>query len=168
MSMKNIFIACILLLALPSCKSDEEKAKAQAKHDAKIIKQAREDLRKELKAEAKAKEVARQTSTLKNTKLSEIGIHLHNNEITINPEKTKDFFNNLGKKMEKKVYNFTQDLKKGIIEGEDTGVYIDETKINIDLNRTQDFLSTWDKKMGNFVKEIDDTIKSIDSKMNTK
>lgn len=160
--MKNIFIACILLLSLASCKSAEEKAKAQAAHDAKIIKQARADLMAELKVKEDAKQKA---DALKNGKLSQVGISVQDKEITINPDKAKDFFSNLAKKMEEKIHTLTKSLKSGMVEGQETGVHIDESKINIDLNKTQDFLHTWGKKMQSFVKEIDNMAKSVDTQV---
>ena len=169
--MKNIFITCILLFSLAGCETAEEKAKAQAIHDAKIIKQARADLMAELKVKKEAEEAKekaqKKADALKNEKLSQVGISIQNKEITINPEKAKDFFNNLGKKMEEKIHSLTQSLKKGMIEDQDTGVHIDETKINIDLNKTQDFLHTWGKKMQSFVKEIDNMAKSMNSTIDT-
>ena len=150
----------LILLSFSACDSVEEKAKAQADHDAKIIKQARADLMTELKIKEEAKQKA---DALKNGKLSQVGISVHNKEITINPEKAKDFFNTIGKKLEEKLNNLTKDLDKGMIEGQDTGVHIDETKINIDLNKTQDFLNAWGKKMQSFVEEIDNMAKSMDN-----
>ena len=150
----------LILLTFSGCDSAEEKAKAQAAHDAKIIKQARADLMTELKVKEEAKQKA---DALKNGTLSQVGVSVHNKEITINPEKAKDFLNTIGKRIEEKLINLTKDLDKGMVEGQDTGVHIDETKINIDLNKTQDFLNTWGKKMDSFVKEIDNMAKSMDN-----
>ena len=154
-----------ILLTFSGCESAEDKAKAQASHDAKIIKQAREDLM----AELKAKEVAAaKEDALKNTKLSQVGISVHDKEITINPEKAKDFFNNIGKKIEERLLNLTKDFDKGVIDGEDTGIHMSESKINIDLNKTQDFLNILGKKMQNFVKDMDVMLKETQTQVQTK
>jgi hypothetical protein len=158
--MKNIFIISVLLLSLSGCQSAEEEAQAQAAHDAQITKQARADLMAELKAKEEATNAA---DGLKNAKLSQVGIVVHDKEITINPEKAKDFFDNIGKKIEEKLRDLTKNLDKGMVEGEDTGIHMTSDKINIDLNKTQDFLNTWGKKMQSFVKEIDSMAKSMDT-----
>ena len=150
--MRYLLLASIILFSLAGCESAEEKAQAQAVHDAKIIKQARADLMAELKVKADAKLKA---DALQNTKLSQVGISVKDKEITINPEKAKDFFNNIGKRLEERLLNLTKDLDKGMVEGTDTGVHINESKINIDLNKTQDFLRLWGEKMRSFVKEMD-------------
>ncbi len=159
--MRHLPIIFILLLAFTACESTETNAKAQAAHDAKIIQQARADLMAELQAKENA---SSKTDALKNAKLSQVGISIHDKEISINPEKVKDFFNTMGKKLEEKLRNLTKDLDKGMVEGQDTGVHIDKTKINIDLNKTQDFLEIWGKKMQSFVQDIDSIAKSMDNK----
>jgi len=158
--MRHILLTFFVLFSLTACESAEEKAKAQAEHDAKIIKQAREDLMDELKAKEDA---TKQADALKNAQLSQVGISVHEKEITINPDKAKDFFNNIGKKLEEKIHTLTKDLDKGMVADSNTGIIIDETKINIDLNKTQDFLNTWGEKMQSFVKEIDNIAESMDN-----
>ncbi len=158
--MRYLLIPLMLLLTFSGCQSSEEKAKAQAAHDARIIQQARAELLAELEAKAKAKKEA---DILKNSKLSQVGISVQDKEITINPEKAKEFFKTIGKRLEEKLQNLTKDLDKGMLEGEETGVHIDKTKINIDLNKTQDFLNAWGKKMQSFVEEIDNMAKSMDN-----
>ncbi len=157
--MRHLLFTFLLLFSLTACQSAEEKAKAQAEHDAKIAQQARE----EVLAELKAKEEARQKEIENNnTPLSQVGISVKEKEITINPEKAKDFFNTLGKKIEEKLQGITKDLERGKIDNESAGVHIDQSKIQVDLNKTQDFLQEWGKKMQGFVKEIDNIAKSMD------
>lgn len=158
--MRHLLLIFLLLFSLTACQSTEEKAKAQAAHDAKIAQQARE----ELLAEIKAKEEAQNKSlSSKNAQLSQVGISVQNKEITINPEKAKDFFNNIGKKLEEKLQGITKGLEKGTMHNENAGVHIDKSNINIDINKTQDFLQEWGKKMQSFVKEIDKMAKAMDT-----
>ncbi len=98
--MRHILLTIFVLLSLTACESPKEKAQAQAAHDSKIIQQAREDLMAELKAKEEAE---KQADSLKNAQLSQVGISVHEKEITINPDKTKDFFNNIGKKLEEQM-----------------------------------------------------------------
>jgi len=160
--MRNLLLAFFVIFSLTACESAEEKAKAQAEHDAKIAQQAREDLLAELKAKDEARKKEIET---KNAQLSQVGISVQEKEITINPEKAKDFFNNIGKKIEEKLQGITEGLEKGTVHNESAGVHIDQSNIQIDLNKTQDFLQEWGKKMQSFVKEIDTMAKSMD--MNT-
>lgn len=158
--MRHILLTLFVLFSLTACETAEEKAQAQATHDAKIIKQAREELMAELKVK---EEASKQADNLKNAQLSQVGISVHEKEITINPDKAKDFFDNIGKKLEEKIHTLTKDLQKGMVNDTNTGISVSETKINIDLNKTQDFLNSWGEKMQSFVKEIDNIAKSMDN-----
>jgi hypothetical protein len=150
----------VLLLSLTGCETKEQRAA----HDAKIA----QDARTALFAELKAKDDARlKADALQNSKLSQVGISVHDKEITINPEKAKDFFNNIGKRIEEKLRSLTKDLDKGMVEGQDTGVHIGNNNINIDLNKTQNFLNIWGKKMQNFVKEMDKMAKEMEQSKQT-
>lgn len=142
------------------------KAREEAKDtQAKLL--AQEQAKKEafLKEEA-AKKAAQEhlaKEKIANAKLSNVGVHVEEDTITIDTKKTKDFFEQLGKTFQDKIQKMTKELDKGIINEEDAGVKIDETHINIDLNKTKDFLETWGKKMQGFVKEFDSMAKEMDA-----
>ncbi|HFQ61894.1 MAG TPA: hypothetical protein ENK39_06295 [Epsilonproteobacteria bacterium] len=92
-----------------------------------------------------------------------MGITVQDNTITIDTNKTKDFFEAIGKNLGEKLKKMTQDLEKGILKDENAGVDIDDKHINIDLNKTKDFLEAWGKKMQGFVKEFDTMAKEMDT-----
>ena len=101
---------------------------------------------------------------LQNTQLAPIGVEVKEHKITIDTQKTKDFFQKLGKTVESKINKITEDLKKGMIDEKKAGVKVDNTHINIDLNKTKDFLDSWSKKMQGFVQAFDSMAKKIDTK----
>ncbi len=86
--MRYLLISLMLLLSFTGCEDKEQ----QAKHDAKIAQQARAELLAELEAKKELQD--------KNTsKLNNMGINMEDGTITIDTNKTKDFFRDLNEKM---------------------------------------------------------------------
>ncbi len=138
----------ILLFAFLGCQNKED----QSIHDAKVAEAAKAELLAELKTKEK---IRIEKEAKKNDKLSKIGISINNGSITLDTNKTKTFFQNIGKTIENKLNTFSKDINKGIIDGQNTGVEINNNNINIDLNKTKDFLNSWTKQMQEFAKGID-------------
>ena len=189
--MQHLLFSLILLFSLSSCNDSETQSKldhkatqeiqiekdallaelkakdialAKARKEAqeikaKLVKQ--EQLRKEAFIEAQRKKEQEAKQIAQNKKLSHVGVAIENNKITIDTNKTKDFFSNLTKSFENKIKNITKDIERGVIDQKDAGVKIDENHINIDLNKTKDFLEIWGKKMQGFVQEFDTMAKEI-------
>lgn len=189
--MRYLLVTLTLLLSLTGCQDkkqlDEE---AQAKHDAKIAQQARAEVLAELQSgkvqieelqkkvmqnqelpEAKLQQTQTSTPTKeekdslehKNAQLNQMGIHMEKDSITIDTNKTKEFFNDLSKKMDLQMKKISEDLEKGIIEAKESGVEINEQHIHIDLNKTQNMLETWGKKIQVFVQEFDEISKDLEN-----
>jgi len=161
--MKHLLMILILLLSFTACQDKENEAKKQAAHDAKIIAQAKAEVR----AEVKAKQAAEQAriEAEKNTNLNQMGIGMHNGTLTIDTNKTKNFFNTLNKKMEVHMKKISDDLQKGIIDAKEEGIQVNDERITIDLNKTKTLLEIWGKKIQVFAKEFDNVAKSLE--MNT-
>jgi len=142
----------------------KDEALLKARHEAKIAKEKllMEEKEKKEAFIASQRQKKEEQQTKQNEKLSNVGITVQNNTITIDTNKTKDFFKAIGKNLGEKLQKMTQDLEKGILKDEDAGVDIDEKHINIDLNKTKDFLEAWGKKMQGFVKEFDNMAKEMD------
>ena len=153
LSRKYILFSLLILFSLSGC---QDKKEDQAKHDAKIAQEARAQLLKE-QEEAKKK----QEELEKNSKFSQIGVTSKEGKITIDTNKTKEYFKGLAHQMKTKMDKMSTDLEKGIIKNEEAGIEMDETHINIDLNKTKTFLETWGKKMQGFVKEFDEVAKEF-------
>ena len=151
--MKHLLISFIILLSFLGC---EDKAKDQAAHDAQIAEQARA----ELLAELEAQEVSKEKNV---TKLSKMGVHMNEGIITIDTNKTKDFFRDLNQKMAEHIKKISDDLEKGIIESKEAGVEMKEQYIHIDLNKTQNLLQDWSKKMQIFVQEFDEMANTLET-----
>lgn len=150
----------------------KEKALAEARAEAKAAQNkllAKEKEKKEafLKEEARKSEEAKHSATQQsqNKKLSPVGIEIKENKITIDTNKTKDFFQQLGKNLEAKMTQLTQKLEKGIVDEKEAGIHIDDSHINIDLNKTKDFLETWGKQLQGVVKQFGSMTKEIDSEV---
>ncbi len=149
--MRYLLISLILLLSFTGCEDKEQ----QAKHDAKIAQQARAELLAELEAKKDLQD--------KNTsKLNNMGINVDDGTITIDTNKTKDFFRDLNKKMGEQMKKLSDDLEKGVVERKEAGIEINEQHIHIDLNKTQDLLIDWGKKIQVFVQEFDEIAKTLE------
>ena len=142
--MRYLFIPLFMLLFFTGCEDKE----AQAKHDAKIAQQAREELLAEL--EAKKVQEVKETA-----KFNKMGFNVNDGTITIDTNKTKDFFNTLGKKMDMQMKKMAADMEKGTIENKEAGIEIDEQHIHIDLNKTRNLLMDWGAQMQIFIQEFD-------------
>lgn len=178
--MRHLLVTLTLLLSLSGCQEkDQLDQEAQAKHDAKIAAQAGAELLTELEAAKKAQGKTVESKILlqeketetkpedNKTKLDQMGVTMDDGTIIIDTNKTKDFFNELSKKMDVQMKKIGHDLEKGIIETKEAGIEIKDNHINIDLNKTQDLLEDWGKKIQVFAKEFDDIAKSLD-KNNTR
>jgi len=150
--MRHLFISILIVLSLTGCE-DKEK---QAKHDAQVAQQAKA----ELLAELEAKKVQEKKE---NTKLNEMGINVDEGTITIDTNKTKDFFNDLGAKMDIQMKKISADLEKGILETKEAGMEINEQHIHIDLNKTNELLLDWGKKIQVFVEDFDEASKMLET-----
>jgi len=180
--MRYLLVTLTLLLSLSGCQDKKQlNEEAQAKHDAKIAQQARAEVLAELQA-GKLKIEKVQTEKLqkkvlqeqglpedkhslehKNAQLNQMGIHMEKDSITIDTNKTKEFFNDLSKKLDVQMKKISDDLEKGIIETKDAGVEINEKHIHIDLNKTQNMLEDWGKKIQVFVQEYDKITNNIEN-----
>ena len=149
--MRYLFVSFLMLLFFTGCEDKE----AQAKHDAKVAQQAREELLAELEAQ-KAQEA-------KKPEFNKMGINVEENTITIDTNKTKEFFNNLGTQMDMRMKKMAADLEKGVIENEEAGVEINEQHIHIDLNKTRDLLLHWGQQIEVFVQEFDKMAKTLEN-----
>jgi len=88
--------------------------------------------------------------------LSKIGISTQNDKIIIEPKKTKEFFNNLAKTMEKEAKKL-KDKTKNINEN-DIGIHTNSDKITIDTNKTKTFLNNFAKELENVANNIEKSI----------
>jgi hypothetical protein len=156
--MQHLLISFMLLFSFSGC---GDTAKDQAAHDAKVAQQARAELLAELESEkAKARKESQETNE---TKLSRMGVSMDSGIITIDTNKTKDFFRELNQKMALQIKKISDDLEKGIIETKDAGVEVTEQHIHIDLNKTQSLLQDWSKKMQIFVQEFDEMANTLET-----
>ncbi|SFV57050.1 hypothetical protein MNB_SV-3-1345 [hydrothermal vent metagenome] len=151
--MKYILLTFFLLFSFSGCNDEKE----QTGKDTLLaeLKAKNEDLRKtQLEVKKIQDKLAKQAQ---NNKFSKVGITIQENTITIDTNKTKDFFQNIGKKLQK----FTHSMKEGIVHEKDAGIRIEKTHIDIDLNKTKSFLGAWGEKIQSYAKEIDKMIKKI-------
>ena len=150
--MRYIFISFFMLLFFSGCEDKE----AQAKHDAQIAQQARE----ELLAELEAKEAQEEKET---AKFNKMGFNVNNGTITIDTNKTKEFLNAVGKKMDMQMKKMAADMEKGIIETKEAGIEVNEQHIHIDLNKTRNLLLEWGTQIQMFVQEFDKMAETLDT-----
>jgi len=157
--MRHLLITLILLLSLTGCQDKEKEAQIQAERDAQIAKK----VRAEVQAEYKAEQLKKDKETKENAKFNKVGINVNDGTITIDTNKTKDFFKQFSKKMEAKMKKISDDLQQGIVDSKEAGINIDNEHVNIDLNKTKTFLEDWAKKIQVFAHEFDNTSKDLDN-----
>ncbi|GIT98833.1 hypothetical protein [Sulfurovum sp. TSL1] len=159
--MRYLLIMLTLLLSLTGCEDKEQLTKKQAAHDAQIAQQARAELLAELEAEKLRKQKEAQEKN--ETKLTKMGVRMDDGIITIDTNKTKEFFRDFNQKMSVQMKKISDDLEKGIIETKEAGVEMNEQYIHIDLNQTQNLLQEWGKKMQIFVQEFDEMARTLET-----
>ena len=157
--MRHLLITLILLLSLTGCQDKEKEAQAQTEHDTQIAKKVRAEVQAEYKAEA----LKKQQEADKNSKFNKVGINVNNGTITIDTNKTKDFFKQFSQKMEEKMKKISDDLQQGIVESKEAGINIDNEHVNIDLNKTKTFLEDWANKIQVFAHEFDTISKDLEN-----
>jgi len=158
--MRHLLLTLIFLLSFTGCQDKNNDAKEQAAHDAKIIAETRAKVLAEV--EVKNFEEKKYINSKKPTQFNQIGIDMRNGTISIDTNKTKDFFNTLNQKVEAQMKKISDDLQKGMIDLQEEGLQINDTQITIDLNKTKNLLEIWGQKIQVFAQEFEDVTKSLD------
>ena len=148
---KTLLLSLLLVFAFNGCESRSER-------DARIAQEAREALLAELKAKEEAEKEHKSHSTL-----WRMGISKEEGVITIDTNRTKNFFDKMGKEITRQAEAFSEDLD----EGRGAGIEANESRIQIDLHKTGDFLERWGKKMEEFADELEDLSKEFDTNEST-
>lgn len=154
--MRHLLITLMILFSFTGCEDKEQLAKEQASHDAEIAQQARAELLAELEAKKDAKEKEA-------TKLNNMGIRMDDGTVTIDTNKTKEFFNDLNTKMAAQINKVSEDMEKGIVDIKEAGIEINEEHIHIDLNKTQNLFEDLAQKIQIFVEEFDTATNKVDT-----
>jgi len=149
--MKYIFLSFVILFSINGCednthKIDKEK-EALSKQRAKTL--------EEYKTTQKNK-VAVEIKTPTKPQTPDTGIIVKDGTISIDTNKTKAFIKGLSDKLDMKIDDISNNLKKGIIKNKEAGIDISANGISIDLNKTKSVISSWSKKIESFVKTFDE------------
>jgi len=115
-------------------------------------------LKEKISKPSNATQVPRQ----KMTTAQSLGISIDDGKIIIDTKQTKDFFQNIGKKIKKSVDKIKENLEKEKVDSSsETGITITETTMHIDLNKTKNFMEKWVKSMESVVQELNRTMSDI-------
>ena len=94
-----------------------------------------------------------------------LGINIDDGKIEVDTNKTKSFFETLGKKVEEKVEDINSGIKSGKLDLKDSvGVKIEDEKIELDLNKTKSFFEHLANKLKSFTENIDLSTKNMNKK----
>ncbi|WP_294959177.1 hypothetical protein [Sulfurovum sp.] len=94
-----------------------------------------------------------------------IGVDISDEKIDIDLVKTKDFFNTLQDKLQKKAESIQQDVLEGKIDlKDDIGIKVDDEHMDIDLKKTKSFIEAFGTKIEHFLAELDRTAEQIAKK----
>ncbi|MDM5272530.1 hypothetical protein PGH07_10115 [Sulfurovum sp. zt1-1] len=135
---------------------------SQSERDSRIAKEAKAELLAELKAKEEAEKKAQKMYDANST-LLRMGISKKDGVITIDTNKTKNFFDHMGKQLTHEVKRF----KKEFNEGKGAGIEANETDIHIDLHKTENFLERWGEQMQEFANDLDAFSKELDNNQTT-
>ena len=97
------------------------------------------------------------------SKLTQMGIAITENSISIDTNKTKTYIKEVSHSLDKKIQEISEDLSKGVIQTKEAGIDINEKHIHIDLNKTQNLIEDWGNKVKSFVNQFDEMAKAIDT-----
>lgn len=162
--MKYLILPLSLLLLFTACEdktsnlqTEEKLLKTLQEKELALQKAQKESILAQKKIHEQAELLKEKSSTLS----SQAGISIHDDSITINTGKTKEFFENFSQNIEKKLRTMTKDIEQDILNKQKTGIDIDAEHINIDLNKTEEFLNGWSRKIQTFVKDFDNIVDEI-------
>lgn len=178
--MRNLLLTLLILLTFSACENPKEE---QARKEAEIAKKVRAEMLAQFEAQQEAQKIAfekklseakesNKTKTLPTppkdeSKLTQMGIDITKDSISIDTNKTKKYINKVSHDIDKKIKEIGDDLEKGIIKTKEAGIDINEKHIHIDLNKTQNLIENWGKKVQGFVNQFDEMAKTLDTN-NTK
>ncbi|MEJ2528104.1 MAG: hypothetical protein P8Y49_08530 [Sulfurovaceae bacterium] len=74
------------------------------------------------------------------TVLSNMGIDIKGDKITIDSNKTKVFLEELGERIDQEINATQKEIEEGNFTSEKMGIEITKEKVSIDLNQTKNFL----------------------------
>lgn len=104
-----------------------------------------------------------------NDLFSKLGIDIGDEKINIDLAQTKSFFSALQDILQQKAQKLQNDISEGKVDlSEDVGIKVDNEQINIDLKKTKSFIETLGSKIEGFVADIEQSVKEIDPKSDTK
>ncbi|HHD72629.1 MAG TPA: hypothetical protein ENL02_01745 [Epsilonproteobacteria bacterium] len=171
--MYKIALACLVVLAMAGCESKQEKEQAKqaelfkqeqiqkAATEAKAVvqKSAEREAAAKVSTQKRAVEEADCRATEKANEpsvMEKMGVSMQDGKITIDTNKTVEFFSIFQKKLD----NTTRELDRELREGNLTmtvpvGVEVTSEKVSIDLNKSKSFFDSWGEKMLGFAKEFD-------------
>jgi len=161
--MKYFLTAFVVLFSFSAC---QDKKKDTSTHDAKIRADERAKVLAALNAQKaqEAEEQKEKTILEENSKstLDKLGINIQDDNIIIDKNQTKQFFNELKDKMHTQIQEISDEVATSIEKTTQSGMTM--TKEHIDIDKTKDLLKTWNKKIDDFVHEFDNTTDSNASK----
>ena len=75
--------------------------------------------------------------------MKKMGLQVESGRIILDTEKSKNFFESLGKAIEKNIHQGMEKAEQHVPSGEDLGIQMDDKKVVIDLNKTKNFMKVW-------------------------
>ena len=88
--------------------------------------------------------------------LENMGIVVESGKIVIDTKKTQQFFERIGRTLEREVGRMEKNISKPC--SSNIGISVRKDKIEVDLNKTKSFLENFAKGMQRIVKEINATL----------
>ena len=143
--MKNLRNVVILGIVLVSVGCGEVKNKAENNNSSYGFKETVKTVPPQRTEDKQEKKV-----------LENMGIEVESGKIVIDTKKTEEFFDRIGRTLEREVNKMEKGLDKP--DSSDIGVKVKKDKIEIDLNKTKSFLENFAKGMQKIAKEINATL----------
>ncbi len=97
--------------------------------------------------------------TIEETIFQKMGLEFKNERITIDLNKTNNFFSNMEKRVDEKAKDIEKKIQNIDINiTRDTGVEISDDRVSIDLNSTKNLLNDISDLFGDIISDINRTI----------
>ena len=151
----NYLLIFILLVTFSFSQTKEEII-----HDEKVRKEARAELLLELKKKYEENHLV-DPSVEQSEQFDKVGLMIKENKITLDMNKTQNFFKNLVDNFAEKIEKLNRDIEKSIESPQEIGIDITQDSINIDINKSKKYFNGLKEKMQNFINEFDTISKDM-------
>lgn len=103
----------------------------------------------------------RSSATGQTELMKKMGLQVEDGRIILDTEKSKNFFESLGRSIEKNIHQGVKKAEKHVPSGEEIGIKVEDKKVVIDLNKTRNFMKAWVETMEVLGRELNRSLSPV-------